>query len=408
MDKYLESKILEKNAEFLGIDLLAFYDNSAQKISNFIIDNFKFKSISIICGLGGNSADGLAIANYLAENEYAVTVYLVGRPSSFINGIAKRIWEHIQTLSKHRDNLKVKQDAFANDIEQKDLVIECLTGTGLVGEKLNKRFRDVVKRISHFDSEIIAIDKPTLHYTPDLTISLSFPKTEFAEVINIDYPKELNLFCGPGEKSVLWQPNLKSHTSKNGKVLLVTSRLNNENIQSEVKSYKAKLDIFSFEPSLGSVIENKTLNAHDLESLIDKTDSLLFQNIDENIITYATVNQIIKTNLSKPMVITESIINFIELDNLRKAENILLVLKSENLEKILGKSDVSLEGKVKRFCIENQVNIILVGVNILLFSKSGDFKSVRNVKKQSLDAIANRAAVYASKNDLWISARAAI
>jgi hypothetical protein len=86
----------------------------------------------------------------------------------------------------------------------------------------------------------------------------------------------------------------------------------------------------------------------------------------------------------------------------------LLVLKSENLEKILGKSDVSLEGKVKRFCIENQVNIILVGVNILLFSKSGDFKSVRNVKKQSLDAIANRAAVYASKNDLWISARAAI
>ena len=126
-----------------------------------------------------------------------------------------------------------------------------MVGTGLEKEVLNKRYKDVVARFSHFNSKIVAVDVPCPHYSPDTTLSLMYPKVENAEVIAIDIPAELEKYCGPGEKEFLWKPKRISHKAKNGQIIYFStdSKLNDV-VNKSASSYETSAALFNFESCL--------------------------------------------------------------------------------------------------------------------------------------------------------------
>jgi NAD(P)H-hydrate repair Nnr-like enzyme with NAD(P)H-hydrate epimerase domain len=408
-----ESLIFWENSKYLGIDFVDLYNKTGNKIAQTLIEDFgSNSSYSIICGLGGNAADGFAIALALVDKlTQPLNIYLIGRPQNFTNPITTLLWDKLYDLSKINKDIRIVQDCYSKDIVKSDIIIECLVGTGLEGTKLNKRFFDVIKRISHFESKIVAIDIACPHYTYDSTYSIMYPKSSDARTIEIDIPTELELFCGPGEKSLLFKPKQFSHKNKNGTVLYMSQ--NNQSdilIEEEAKEYTTNLYKFHFESSEKS----ENLNSSDLSSIISEANTILIGDTDEDIISFATLNYILDTYKDKTIILFGNSLNIVNLEHLKNRPNVLLVLNRFNIPEIFktkNSNNLPIEGKLKRFSIETGINILLLGTQIYLYSPSGTMKMIRNTNATTNDdqiRLIAKIGTYSAVNDLWLSMRAAM
>ncbi|MCA9387022.1 NAD(P)H-hydrate epimerase [Candidatus Dojkabacteria bacterium] len=413
--KYTESDILLKNAESLGIDLIAFYDEVGRLIAEKLVSTFgKNKSYGIICGKGGNAADGLATAFHLACMDVSsVTVFLATRKNQFDSTFAEDVFYDVEKKAKESKNLTIKNDCFANDIQDQDIMVEALVGTGFEGEVLHKRFKDIIKRVSHFKAPLIAIDVSVPNYNPTKTYSLFYPKAKNAFVIDLKLPKELDMYCGPGEREALWVPNKTTHKSKNGNLLYFSQDdKNNDCVISASKDYTTNLSIFTFEHINDNVTTKKRITSAEIASFVDEADTIFLGDIDNELIQYATVKHIMQQFHGKTWVITGESVSLIDLMLLEFVENIVFVLSLEQLGILFRESNPKLatfEGKVKRFCIQNKVNMVLVGNAVTMYNVHGEMKRVPLTAKDPAKAtfdMASYIAAFSTKNDLWLSMRA--
>lgn len=405
--------INDVNFRFFGVDLDRLYASSGKLLSEKVVEMYgKSKSFSIICGLGGNASDGLSLAINLTKLNLQVSVYIIGRVSYSGSTIFKKLYTELDELKDNYNALKIKQDCYADDIEQSDINIEAMVGTGLDGLKLNKRFQDCINRISHFKSILVAIDVPAPSYTPDLVISLNYPKIDNAITIEIPESKDVTYLCGPGEVKFLFNPKSKTHKLKNGKVLYVCSTTDTndlEKISKTAKSYACDLYIYNFNSTLK---EHKGLNfISDLEfeKYYADVDSVLIGDIEESsVINTNFVKYIINTDKSKKLVLTWHILDILDsfayLEELK--DSILIMNRStvDNALKYYGISERSLSQVT-------QTNIFFAGFQNTLYSKDGEYKINVNPKlanEVSLKTLSNIASVLLSKNDPWLTLKSSV
>ncbi len=414
MEKHIsEADIMLKNAEALGVNLIAFYDEVGRLIAEKIISKYgKEKTFSVICGKAGNAGDGLTTAFHLScLGVKKVNVYLATRKQYIENDITKNIFEDVLERAKEEENLEVNQDVFAKDVKKGDVIIEALVGTGFEGEKLLKRFKDIIKRIAHFGAPIVAIDQPTPHYSADSTFSILFPKVENAQVIDIKLPREIQMYCGPGEREALWVPNKKTHLNKNGNLLYIaqTDKIN-DNVIKACKDYSTNLSIFTFEHLTDNVTTKKRVRANELERLVQESDTIFLGDINNELVQYATVKHIMQQYHGKTWVVTGSSSSLVDLVLLDFVEKIVFVLDLKELGILLGRrenKEVNFEGKVKRFAVQNKVNFMLIGSNITMYNKNGEMRRVPvKTGKDAYYDIASYVSAFSTKNDLWLSMRA--
>ncbi len=408
----INSKILYTNAKNFGIDLTSLYRSSSKLIVKMLLEKYgDKKEYSIICGLAGNGGDGFAIAQELILNSQKVTLYLIGRSNNIEDPVALELWNSLK--SSKSELLTVKQDCYAEDIESSDIVLECLIGTGFVGEKLNKRFGDVVKRTSHFKKTTIAIDMPAPSYKPDLTISLIYPKTKDAEVVNINLPRELTMYPGPGEVEVLFKAKKHSYKVKNGKLLYIFNSESLENLNRLIKyAQDYYVHIYIYSPiSLGAEIDksfSSIVKEEDLEEVLNSSDAIFLDEFKkDSLLNRALLNEI--TNFSnKKFILSNSAISILEQERIRNLSEKLFVLEKMNLEKFskIGKG----EKGFKRIAVEFKANLIVPSVQSYIYSDTGDFrldisgKLYNKIFQQELLCLA---AILSTKNDIWLSVRAA-
>lgn len=416
---YLKSLITYTNCKYFNIDIEMLYLDSGKKISEKLIDFFgKDKEFGIICGLAGNGADGLATAIELTKNRVRmVKVYLVGRQNFIENPIGAKLFNELQQLlSKNKSyNLSIKQDCFAKDIEQPEVLIEALVGTGLEGNKLNKRFSDVIKRISHFNSKLVAIDVPAPSYNPDKTYSLLYPKLEHSEVIEVNVPKEIGLYCGPGDVKYLNLPKTTTHKKNNGKLLFISST--NE------KEYLNKLINLDLELNFGlmlynfnqeKIIESKKaeiINDLETDEAINKSDSIYYGNFDEvSLVNRGLIGEIIKYK-GKKQIINSRALNFINVDGLRGIQDCMVLPDKENISKFSNRSShTGFNQSLRSYAIENNINIVTFGFQSILYSNHGDFKistSSVSSKNDFKEVFSNLVAAFSTMNSVWSSMKAA-
>lgn len=399
LEKNDETKITWDNAKFLGIDIFESYANTAKDFAgeiNRIIEhesnNLSFANITIgvICGLGGNAVDAILTACELSKNnKLNITVYLIGRTTNTTSDFFMSAWKLLESVCKKNKNISYKQEVYAQDIQQHSIILEGLTGSGLEGNKLNKRFKDVIARISHFDTTIIAIDLPTLHYSPDHVISIDYPKTKDAIVINSHLPQELKLFCGPGERIALWKSKQTTHKTKNGSLIALTTK--------EIKYKPNYANFFSY--NLANVLDD-----YFFEKNLEEVDSIYITDIPKTFAYNSIVNSVIRTFGTKKFIVNLDCANGLNFEDLPKGS--ILGISSNKIVSIFGTG--SNIGTIKTHAIKNKFNFVVYGFNLNLFGANGDFRSVALQKNISLDQLLLEVAEYSTKNDEWLSLRAGV
>jgi len=401
----IASKIIYTNLKYFGIDVLSLYKESAKEISEKLIHKFgKNKTYSIICGLGGNGGDGFALASELNKNKVSkVKVFLVGRGNQIQNPVSKELFDEIYNLKS--ENLQIYQDCYADDVEQGDINIECLVGTGLEGEKLHKRFHDVIKRVSHFTNPLIALDAPAPSYTPDFVHSLLYPKTPDAEIISVNIPLDVSLYCGPGEVQALFVPKRHTHKQKNGRLLVIEDKTNNDIISLTASQYEVEASFYNINQNNKSIDEQ-------FEFEIESHDVILIRDIeDKTFKTKAFINYLLTKYPRKKFILTGNTLDLIDMDNLSSLSDCLIIPERNNIENIVNeKINVSnMEGVLRRYSKERNKNFLVIGSNILLFYNNGDFKLDKanlNYLPELKDVLIALASSFYTKNDLWLSMRA--
>ncbi len=187
---YYEVGILDKRCyeEFeLTEDLLM--EHAASALSREIYKSCeKNKTVLIVCGLGNNGADGIALARLLYKR-YDVKLYI---PFGVKSSMAKLQLKRVELLGIQS----------VDKIENCDVIVDCLFGSGL-NKDLDKKSQNIINTLNALDSIKIACDIPsgvnsigqvtTVAFEADTTITMGSLKVALFSDTAKDYVGEIKV-----------------------------------------------------------------------------------------------------------------------------------------------------------------------------------------------------------------------
>lgn len=237
----IDMRVLETNTVALGIPLRLLMEAAGKSIADVITNNIppdpKYR-IVVLMGKGGNGGDALVASRYLSRYGYTVEIVPAYSPSEI---------EHPDTcfnyeIIKRLPSIKIHKPGKLEIIENADIIIDGLLGTGVKGE-LREPIRSMVEKANSVKSRLkIAIDTPTglnpdtgeihgIAFKADITVTFHDIKPGLEEkveytgkviVANIGIPREAWTYVGPGD--VIHRiPKRKRDTHKGmaGKILVI-------------------------------------------------------------------------------------------------------------------------------------------------------------------------------------------
>lgn len=144
----------------LGIPGIVLMENAALKVVDNI-DLNKFNSFTVLCGVGNNGGDGLAVARHLIVMDKKVDIFILGNigkgSQDFMTNykILKNMNIPIEYIVDKRDLEPLK-----DSLDNSDMVIDSIFGTGLARE-VEGIFKQVISLINQNSKYILSIDIPS-------------------------------------------------------------------------------------------------------------------------------------------------------------------------------------------------------------------------------------------------------
>lgn len=236
-----ESRVLDRNSEYLGVSTLQLMENAGKAISDEISARSSPNSkIAVYLGTGRNGGDGMVAARHLASRGYQVTVVLVGMPSEIGDEATSRNW---RALNKMHESVRIEiaQDSSQVPLQKCDVVIDALLGTGTRGD-LRQPVTRAVEVINQMKCFKVAVDVPTgidsdsgkilgtaLKADLTLTFHARKPGLRLAEqycgevkVVGIGIPHEAATYAGPGDvEDVVRTRDPQAHKGDFGRLLVI-------------------------------------------------------------------------------------------------------------------------------------------------------------------------------------------
>ena len=186
-----------------SIDLM---ERAAKHCVNWIMEHFDLTTgFKIVCGLGNNGGDGLAIARLLAEKNYTVEVFIINYSDKGSNDFNVNL-ERLKLISKvNIDEINSSipfQTAFTPG--KNDVIIDSLFGSGL-NRAVEGLVAQVIDVVNKSFCKIISIDIPSGLYgdilndvndkiiSADQTLTFQFPKLSFMFPENSNYIGEFTV-----------------------------------------------------------------------------------------------------------------------------------------------------------------------------------------------------------------------
>ncbi|GAB4113828.1 MAG: NAD(P)H-hydrate dehydratase [Candidatus Caldatribacteriota bacterium] len=172
-----------------GIPGLILMENAGIKIFQRIKEvypDLKSKRVVVLAGSGNNGGDSFVVARHLYNYGVRVRVMVVNSPLKFTKE-TKTNWEIINKMGLETILLEdFKKELIEKHLQEADLVIDGLLGTGLRGP-VRGLVAEIITLVNQFKKEKIAIDVPSglnsdqsIINGPciqaDLTITLGLPK----------------------------------------------------------------------------------------------------------------------------------------------------------------------------------------------------------------------------------------
>ncbi len=218
---YTEFRILDINAESLGVPTSQLMENAGRVVAKVVSEHYgSRKRILVACGTGNNGGDGFVAARYL-KRDNKVSVLLAHPAGEIKTAIAREAFLAVKDLLV--DNVK---------LADYDLIIDALLGTGLKGN-LSEPYSGLIERINQSARPVVAVDVPSglgtdIMVRPTITVTFHDMKEGMTKensgeivVMDIGIPSDAAKYIGPGEFVLYPLPSPDSHKGMNGRVLVV-------------------------------------------------------------------------------------------------------------------------------------------------------------------------------------------
>ena len=154
--KSIDNYCIEK----LGIPGIVLMENSALKVVKNI-DLDRFNSFTIVCGVGNNGGDGLAVGRHLIVEGKSVDIFVIGnlnKGSKDFNincNILKNMNIKINLIETEEDiNILV------DSLKASDMTIDSIFGTGLTRD-VEGLYKDVISSINKYSKYTLSVDIPS-------------------------------------------------------------------------------------------------------------------------------------------------------------------------------------------------------------------------------------------------------
>ncbi|MDK2897021.1 MAG: ADP-dependent NAD(P)H-hydrate dehydratase / NAD(P)H-hydrate epimerase [Candidatus Atribacteria bacterium] len=159
----LMQKIEKELVEKYDIPTLLLMENAGRGVAAKaaqLVQEQSIEQVYIICGVGNNGGDGLAVARHLRLTfpRLPIVVYLLGE----ITSSKPDAWANLQIVEK-LGNITVKQIILSEEmvLDPAGLVIDAIFGIGLSRE-VGGRYREVIERINSSPRQLVlSIDIPS-------------------------------------------------------------------------------------------------------------------------------------------------------------------------------------------------------------------------------------------------------
>ena len=145
------------NEPISSIDLM---ERAAIACTNWLTGHFNRQMhFVVVCGMGNNGGDGLAISRLLLNEGYSVDVFIAP-------GFSKASEDFVANKKRLEDikGLKIKELSNADDIlvegNKPSVIIDAILGTGL-SKPVEGKLADVIQKINLMHCPVIAIDIPS-------------------------------------------------------------------------------------------------------------------------------------------------------------------------------------------------------------------------------------------------------
>ncbi|MBS7287276.1 MAG: NAD(P)H-hydrate dehydratase [Candidatus Freyarchaeota archaeon] len=240
-----EMRIVDLNAEFLGVPRLLLMENAGRSVADAIFKrmNVDGKRVVVFCGLGDNGGDGLVAARHLASFGAKVTVILVGGEKDIRTEEARRNWNVVKmmfTIEKRVISDSRDFEGIEEELSNVELVVDALLGTGVRGE-VREPLASAIELINKIKGFKVSVDVPSglnpdtgevggRAVKADLTVCLhsakpALPNSPFTgelEVYPIGIPPEAEFIAGPGDlEAAKIKRRFEAHKGEHGRVLVI-------------------------------------------------------------------------------------------------------------------------------------------------------------------------------------------
>jgi hydroxyethylthiazole kinase-like uncharacterized protein yjeF len=229
-----EMRIIEDNAEELGLNRRLLMENAGSAIADFLKSKGIIENVVLVAGTGNKAGDGFVALRHILAYGGSCKIILLEKEENIKTQEARENFEFLKKMPSvkiyYSENLS--DIDIANILKNANVVIDGLIGTGLKGKPSQKISR-LIKLINESNRFVLAIDIPTgidpdtgdnygEYVKANVVITMHKIKKgllrylkEF-EIIeaNIGIPRELEMFAGIGDVKALF--SVKSPYSKKG------------------------------------------------------------------------------------------------------------------------------------------------------------------------------------------------
>ncbi len=218
-----EVRVLDINSRHLGVRTLTLMENAGAAVAEFVLETYKSSSsVAVLCGKGNNGGDGLVAARHIAQKK-AVEVFTLEPPDDSASELFAVNLDRVKSIAKGVEHL---------DMRQHDVFIDAMLGVGLRG-KPREPYAKTIKLLNRTKKPVVSVDVPSgwpseAHVRPKATITFHAPKTGMTRknsgrivVADIGIPEEAEMYCGPGDFSLLPRRRPDARKGDAGKVLVI-------------------------------------------------------------------------------------------------------------------------------------------------------------------------------------------
>ena len=153
---------IEENGHQMGFSRKFMMENAGAVAAKRLVEKFgdiKSKNILVFAGLGNNGGDGLVIARHLVGYGATVTVFLLGESDNIRSEECSWNWNLLEKM-KSVKLLTGGNVGLVNDLNNFDMVIDGILGTGISGE-IREPQASAITFIKKSNVFILAIDVPS-------------------------------------------------------------------------------------------------------------------------------------------------------------------------------------------------------------------------------------------------------